>query len=182
MSEQRRFELEVLREAVDWSGADRDWYERDPNALQDAVRILIEHDGGWAAAGARLEAELASVQPQVEEPQWVARTAEDVREGDLVRLPAAPDLHARVVFAQPLDWHVRPGGDGHRARFDDVPLEHRKVSLRLEYAGAKLDFAGRPVLMELPAGTPVEIQLIPSELQAIEAIGWPNRIRTEAGR
>lgn len=125
-------------------------------------------------------ADLERSREQPEQPQWIARTAEDVREGDLVRLPAAPDLHARVVFAQPLDWHVRPGGHGHRARFDDVPLEHRRVSLRLEYAGVKRDAEGRPALMELPATTSVEIQLIPSELQAIELLGgWENRIRME---
>lgn len=128
------------------------------------LAALAEHVAGAAARAAN-------------ELRWVMRTCEDVRDGDVVRLPAAPDLEARVLFALPLDWHVRSGGHGHRGRFDDVACEHRRVSMRLDYLGVALDSEGRSALLELPAEMPVEIRMSAAELAVVELFGWQSRVK-----
>lgn len=116
--------------------------------------------------------------------RWVPRTCEDVRAGDVVRLPAAPDMEARVLFALPLDWHVKAGTRSWvfngNTYWDDKPCEHRRVSVRLDYPGGprvESPHGGtRPALLELPAEMPVEIRLSAAELAAVELFGWHNRV------
>lgn len=101
---------------------------------------------------------------------WVPRTMTDVRSGDTIRLPAS-DATAEVLSAVSLDWNVRSGGNGPKAHFDDVPLRHGRVYLRLVYAGMEKRWDFAPDL-------PVEVRLTRLELQAIEhwPRGWVDRV------
>lgn len=118
-----------------------------------------------------LRAELADAAAHT--PQWVPRTWADVRTGDRVRLPGT-DSTALVEHAQRQAWHVDPRS-GTSSYNPPRPLEWSgvKVSLRpAERPDQVAEFTMDPA-------KDVEIRLSPLELQAIELLGWSNRIEIQ---
>ncbi len=99
-------------------------------------------------------------------PAWVERTWADVVDGDTVR-PPGTDLSFMVngpVIRAP--WHVHPAANEYRP--NEMPAEWSEIRVR---------FVGDPELRFMRPDAPVEILLAPSELAAIEALGWENRVR-----
>jgi len=112
------------------------------------------------------------------QPVWVKRTMTDVRPGDMIR-PAGKDIAGMRVTARcwpPAtseskqtardrgSWHVVEGSGGH---WDDHVLQPGECCVHLDGAGHRLF---KPTFA-------VEIQLTPSEVAAIELLGWNNRER-----
>lgn len=115
-------------------------------------------------------------QPDV--PQWVARTLTDVRPGDVIR-PTGIDVPPQRVTARcwppapskaaqthrdRTSWHVIEGQGGH---WDDHVVQPGEVCVHLDGASHRLM---RPTFG-------VDIWLAPSEVAAIELLGWDNRER-----
>ena len=117
-----------------------------------------------------------------EPPTWVARTMRDARTGDTIRLAGATGMQARVVHAEltPRRQHVKQGSrswEYNGATYhDDKPLQHERCYLRLDYPNAQRAADGRPKLLDFPPEMAIEIRLTATELQAIEALGWENRL------
>jgi len=102
------------------------------------------------------------------ELSWYPRTYADVRVGDTIKhTETAPE--ARVLSCSQERRHVRDGGTGRH--WDDKAIGHDLTRVRLDYAG------GDPErVLDIPAVTPVLIQLTAAEYAAIELLGWDNRL------
>jgi len=105
---------------------------------------------------------------------WYPRTYADVRVGDTIKhTETAPE--ARVLSCSQEGRHVRDGGTGRH--WDDGAIEHDLTRVRLDYPG------GDPErILDIPAATPVLIQLAAAEYVAIELLGWDNRIDLDQQR
>lgn len=98
-------------------------------------------------------------------PTWVSRTWTDVRVGDHVRLGIAGPS-AYVIACTHLDWHIDPRSS-----------EYRPVGL--EWQAVNVTFSTDPTpatIHVVDPNKPVEIELSPAEVEAIELIGWSNRV------
>lgn len=155
-------EEEVIAAAIGWRNALGQTFANDP--LTRAVDTLL------------------AARDVVEQPEWFERTWVDVRAGDTVRPPGVPLAVALVLLIGPVvAWGV-----------DDIqPLDaYQQRDIQYNpgrYAGS---YATRRVTMQphpigdSPASTrdmkpdaPVEIELTPSEVRAIELLGgWRNRL------
>lgn len=103
------------------------------------------------------------------EPAWVRRTWEDVRIGDRVRLVTASNDGPTAYVKQciHLPWHVdtlHPHFNQYHP--EDYPLEWTAVRVTLDER--------KPI--DFPPDGPIEIELTPAEVNAIELVGWPNRV------
>lgn len=108
-------------------------------------------------------------------PNWILRTWADVRRGDTVRMPGTehtakikdryipPAASRKEAMAGPDSWHIIPG-QGHWNDHVVRPSE------------CWLVFEGESELRNMDPAKPVEILLSTLEVQAIEAIGWENRM------
>lgn len=95
-----------------------------------------------------------------DDPQWVPRTWADVRKGDRVRLPGTEHV-AEVSAAIHSRHFIHPASD----RYNVIPADWSSVTVTL---------AGKQYQKD-PA-KPIEIELSPSEVSAIELLGgWSNR-------
>lgn len=112
-----------------------------------------------------------------EEPQWVARTWTDVRVGDRVRVPGT-EITARVqaIYRAPQEdpvgrtWHVVPSAEtGPWAHKTDVVIQPGQLGVLFQDEQPHQAH----VLMR---NVPVEIELTPAEVAAIELLGWHNRV------
>lgn len=90
---------------------------------------------------------------------WIERTWIDVRPGDRVRMKG---VEAVVDAAMHRTWRIHPA-----SRYQAIPLEHGDVSVRL---------VGRDKLFIFKPDLPVEIQLTQHEIDALDAMGWENRV------
>jgi hypothetical protein len=106
---------------------------------------------------------------RAEEPQWVPRTWQDVRQGDRVRLPGT-DVTASVTSVVMLPWHVHPAADPYH------PERHK-----CEWIAVRVRFAEDGKARDMDPAKPVEIELTPAEVAAIELLGWENRVGMEIG-
>lgn len=112
------------------------------------------------------------------EPDWIERTMADVRRGDRIRMPGRAGSETSVLDRYlppqppgaggglPSDrgiWHVVPGDRGH---WDDHVVQPSDCWLLLTGQDEPLNF---------PPTMPVEILLAPSEINAIDTLGWENR-------
>lgn len=139
-----------------------------------AYRVYLAGIADEASSGE--EYELACAIDELEnarKPGWVLRTMEDVRAGDLIRLPEAPHIEVAVRTCMALDWHVR---QGEHNRFGDRPENHRVVRMRGEYEG----MTDPDHQFEWPANKPVQISLTAGEATLVEGFGWPNRLGLES--
>jgi hypothetical protein len=97
---------------------------------------------------------------------WVKRTWQDVRPGDTVRLPDSDNPPAHVHSGVHLPWHVDPRSNEYRPEV----LKYRVIRVQLDHPEVS------PVPYDMDPDKPILIQLTQSEVAAIEAIGWENRI------
>lgn len=102
----------------------------------------------------------------VRELIWVLRTWADVRTGDHVRMPDSRVNGAHVAGAVHLTWHVDPRSSEWR------PIALGWSGVQIRFAE---DYEDSPPRTMDPA-KPVEIELSPDEVAAIEEIGWSERI------
>lgn len=115
-------------------------------------------------------------EPAADEPGWVPRTWADVRQGDRVRLNEATPP-AYVQSAVHLHWHTDPR-TGTSYHNPPQPMEWSAVRVTLAQQEDPLNHDLDRVLGEFdmdPAKL-IEIELSPSEVAAIKAIGWEHRI------
>lgn len=92
---------------------------------------------------------------------WIERTWIDVRPGDRVRMKG---VEAVVDAAMHLEWRVLAGDEGW---WSDQRVDHSYVHTRL---------MGREKLFLFKPDVPVEIQLTQHEIDALDAMGWENRV------
>jgi len=101
---------------------------------------------------------------------WVPRTWQDVRAGDDIRLPGS--IHVATVTGTNAPggnrWHVHPAADPYHPELSQV--EWTEICVRLE---------GRTDLLSFDPAGPIEILLSRTEVDAIELLGWENRVRME---
>jgi hypothetical protein len=106
-----------------------------------------------------------------ETPGWVERTWKDVRTGDRVR-PPGTDFAAEVQACLHMPWHVHPNASQYRP--NEMPCEWSAVRVTFD------DEGGRP--RDMNPAAPVEIELAPAEVAAIETLGgWDNRLGLSRG-
>ncbi len=160
-------------------------YRRDDSALahlNQCVTELANRHGSVMHLQANINAEIgylsaapveASAEESVEESKvWHTRTMKDVRVGDMIKPVGENDALACVVAdrywpADPTEqgkrsWHVVEG----EKHWDDRLVREGDVCI-------KLSGAAEPVFMR--ADFSVDIQLTPTEIAAIELLGWDNR-------
>lgn len=101
-------------------------------------------------------------------PRWYPRTYADVCTGDTIRhTSTAPP--ARVLSCSIEARHVKDGGTG--KHWNDTTVEHMLTRVRLDYPGSDPE-----KILDIPSALPVEILLTEQEFQAIELLGWGNRL------
>lgn len=138
-------EQAVIDAAIAWYhtetiGEAEDQSER----LQDAVNALE-----------------ASRVPQL---RWYPATWADVRAGDRIRLPVAPDHEAVVESAVQHMWHIDPRSD----RYTVIHNDHEVMGVRL---------VGRDDFLTFLPADAVEIQLSERVYAGMMLLGgWDNRI------
>lgn len=137
----------------------------EEQAVIDAAVAMYRagaESGEEYALGFAVERYLGSIE---EAPVWVPRTWADVRAHDHVRMPGTEVTD--VVLLPPLraGWHIVPGAN----RFGDRPGRWSEVIVTMEKAGER----------SMNPAAPVEILLAPSEVAAIELLGWDNREETK---
>lgn len=159
-------EKAVINAAMAWRDAwlanpyDASAYSHLPEPIVRALKTLSHATRTLATI------DRAATQPaEAEELIWVERTWTDVRAGDVVRLPGTTN-EAQIYTAVPIDWHVRPG-TGTSQYNPPEPLEHRVIKVRFTHAATTY---------EMDPDKPIEIQIYPRELAAVETIGWENRL------
>lgn len=153
---------------------DRDCGEHDDDGPENELAAdrrhrFQGHEGspclaGWSEGNAcdRPEGDRVHIEEAGEDdPQWVTRTWADVRPGDRVRLPGTEHV-AEVESAIGIGHVMHPNGRS--------AAGWREIKVRL---------AGRDGLLPMNPAGPIEIELTPSELAAIEGLGWSNRMRLE---
>lgn len=101
------------------------------------------------------------------EAGWVPRTWADVRAGDRVRMPGT-NVTADIFSAV----HIRHHTDPRSSEYHPRPLDWDSVHVRFTVTPN----SGGTLRMMNPAA-PVEIELSPAEVQAIELLGWENRLK-----
>lgn len=114
-----------------------------------------------------LQAELAAIEQVEQELIWHPRTWADVRPGDTVRLPGT-EVTAEVYTAVLLHWNVDPR-TGTSAYNPPVAMPHDVMRVRFTH---ELEASPR----DMDPVKPVEIQLTRSEIEALDAAGWMNRV------
>lgn len=111
------------------------------------------------------EEERATGQDDV--PDWVPRTWRDVRAGDTIRMVGTE--HTATVTGTNAPggnrWHVHPAADEYHPELSQV--EWTEICVRLE---------GRTDLLSFDPAGPIEILLSQTEVDAIELLGWENRV------
>lgn len=97
---------------------------------------------------------------------WVERPVMDVRAGDMVRLPSQEGTERRVLAAKLSgEWHVHPATQESR---NPVSADWRQMDITFMGEAQAHHFED----LEMP----VEIQVYPSEVAAIEMLGgWSER-------
>jgi hypothetical protein len=148
------------------------WQDEDGNCLVGSTRygeeygrfrimVNVQDLGPLPPIGPENDPALAIEQEPLE---WWPRTWTDVRSGDRVRIPDTEHT-AHVLSAVHLPWHVHPKADPYHPERSAV--EWTAVRVRME---------GRTELIDMDPGKLIEIELSASEVAAIEALGWENRI------
>jgi hypothetical protein len=177
--EERRLEIDVLRAAAvlydyqtEVQAGRGYWPDGEPLPgvqLRWATEALANYHGSTTHLHADLDEEEHYISSE-DQPAWILRTWADVRRGDKVRLPGTEyiaGIKDRLEAVQDdsagRSWHVVPAPkhwDDHAVR----PGECWVV------------FLGETEPRNMDPAKPVEILLTPAEVQAIEVIGWENRV------
>lgn len=159
------FEIARLKEAVVQAALKAHGLGALPlrSDLTSATRALVD----------ALTTQLVDEHPDlVDQLRWADRTWADVRQGDRVRLPGSDNV-AHVHAAVHLHWHVDPR-TGTSAYNPPQPMEWSAVRVVLTDPHAEL---GQQLgQWDMDPSKPIQIELMQSEIDAINAIGWENRL------
>lgn len=111
-----------------------------------------------------------------DDPIWVPRTWTDVRSGDDVRLPGT-DNYAHVQRAVHQAWQVDPRtGTSSYNPPRALAWSGVKVTLYSTAEDGTRGFATQVSEFTMDPVKPIEIKLTRSEVEAIELLGWDNRL------
>jgi hypothetical protein len=160
-------------------------YTGHSSVMTPEERAVIDAAYDWRCSSVHIRSDMFAdrltdavdtLQAKIGQPNWILRTWADVRRGDTVRLP-----HYRQATTVIKDRYIPPAATKEEARAERgywhvVPAPKHWDDHAVRPGECWVVFQGETEPRNMDPAKPVEIELTPAEVQAIEAIGWENRL------